>query len=554
MQCSRLAYFCAALFLAAFCLTCHAQEQMASLRPGHGLVWQRTSPSVQQPDGPVLYQLIFNASGVPGTVPVFDTNPRHLANSPIAISGGNVVIGGGNGVIINGTSGIISFANGQTFPGSGSVSSVGLSAPASDFNVTGSPVTTSGTLGLSWKVAPTNTNTANAIVKRDANGNFSAGAITTNSLNSVLSSPGGTLWSASNQANTGASYGISASTNSAVFPSAGVYGSGLGFGILGLTSSKVTSPGSGVLGWATANTGTAQGVQGFSQSPTGTGVYGVDISASNTGATLKQNIPTGAGVWGDSGQPSSLSTAEAAVMGTADDTYAGYFLNNSDSSTISAHNLGNGSTFLASGPSGICIIDGGGSLHCTGTINGSAKNFRIDHPLDPAGKYLNHSSVESSEMKNIYDGVVTTDAQGEATVKLPDWFEGLNGDFRYQLTVIGQFAQAIVGHKIHNHQFTIRTNVPNVEVSWQITGVRQDAWAKAHPLAVEEQKEENLRGYYIHPELYGATKEKGIEWARHPELMKRGQDGQAQSTPLPNPAPILRPQAVPTITELGNSE
>lgn len=38
-------------------------------------------------------------------------------------------------------------------------------------------------------------------------------------------------------------------------------------------------------------------------------------------------------------------------------------------------------------------------------------------------------------MKNIYDGVVTTDAQGRATVQLPDWFEALNTEFRYQLTV-----------------------------------------------------------------------------------------------------------------------
>src|SRR5215470_18806180 len=95
-----------------------SRQQMASLRPGHGLVWQRTSPTVQQPDGPVLYQLIFNASGTPGTVPVFDTNPRHLTNSPIAISGGNVVIGGGSGLNINGATGIVTFANGQTFPGS----------------------------------------------------------------------------------------------------------------------------------------------------------------------------------------------------------------------------------------------------------------------------------------------------------------------------------------------------------------------------------------------------------------------------------------------------
>ena len=58
----------------------------------------------------------------------------------------------------NGTAWVCSAA------GSGTVSSVGLTAPASDFAVTGSPVTSSGTLGLNWTVAPTDLNTANAIV------------------------------------------------------------------------------------------------------------------------------------------------------------------------------------------------------------------------------------------------------------------------------------------------------------------------------------------------------------------------------------------------------
>jgi hypothetical protein len=123
-------------------------------------------------------------------------------------------------------------------------------------------------------------------------------------------------------------------------------------------------------------------------------------------------------------------------------------------------------------------------------------------------------------MMNIYTGNVTTDTQGLATVKLPAWFESLNTDFRYQLTVIGQFAQAIITRKIENHQFTIKTNAPNVEVSWQVTGVRRDAFAKAHPLVVEEEKDGRTKGFYIHPDLYGAPQEKQIEWVRHPEMMK----------------------------------
>ena len=79
-----------------------------------------------------------------------------------------------------------------------------------------------------------------------------------------------------------------------------------------------------------------------------------------------------------------------------------------------------------------------------------------------------------------------------------------------------------------NHQFSIRTNVPNVKVSWQVKGVLQDAWAKAHPLVVEREKEAQLRGFYIHPELYGAPPEKQIEWARRPQHMKRMQEYRQQ--------------------------
>ena len=162
-----------------------------------------------------------------------------------------------------------------------------------------------------------------------------------------------------------------------------------------------------------------------------------------------------------------------------------------------------------------------GNVSIEGTVTAEAKDFRIDHPLDPANKYLYHSSVESSEMMNIYTGNVTTDAQGQASVQLPEWFEALNADVRYQLTAIGQFAQAIVSSEIADNRFSIRTDKPGVKVSWQVTGVRQDAYAKAHPLQVEADKPVRERGYYIDPALYGAPAGKQVAWARNPELMKR---------------------------------
>ena len=162
-----------------------------------------------------------------------------------------------------------------------------------------------------------------------------------------------------------------------------------------------------------------------------------------------------------------------------------------------------------------------GNLFVTGTLSKGGGSFKIDHPLDPENKYLYHSFVESPDMMNIYNGNVVTDESGEAVVKLPDYFEALNFEFRYQLTVIGQFAQAIVSRKIRNNEFAIRTSAPGVEVSWQVTGVRRDAWANKNRIPVEEAKPERERGSYLHPEVFNQPEEKGVKWARNRELMKQ---------------------------------
>jgi hypothetical protein len=143
-----------------------------------------------------------------------------------------------------------------------------------------------------------------------------------------------------------------------------------------------------------------------------------------------------------------------------------------------------------------------GNLDVQGTLTKSAGSFKIDHPLDPANKYLYHSFVESPDMKDIYDGVVVLNAQGEAEVQLPDWFEALNRDFRYQLTPIGGPSQLYVAQKIQQNHFRIAGGTPGLEVSWQVTGIRHDAYANEKRVPVEEQKEPKARGTYLHPELF----------------------------------------------------
>ncbi len=177
-----------------------------------------------------------------------------------------------------------------------------------------------------------------------------------------------------------------------------------------------------------------------------------------------------------------------------------------------------GAGIVARGGSG--LLGGGlagsfvGDVEVTGMLSKAGGSFRIDHPLDPENRYLSHSFVESPDMKNIYDGNVVTDGNGDAIVELPAYFEALNRDFCYQLTVIGSFAQAIVAQEIKGNRFSIRTNAPNVKVSWQVTGIRQDAWANRNRIKVEENKSERERGHYLHPEAFDQPEGKSVERAR----------------------------------------
>ncbi len=145
-----------------------------------------------------------------------------------------------------------------------------------------------------------------------------------------------------------------------------------------------------------------------------------------------------------------------------------------------------------------------GNLFVNGTVTSPLKVSRIDHPLDPTNKYLDHSSIESSEMLNVYSGNATLDASGEALVSLPEWFESVNKDFRYQLTSIGGASPNLhVAQEIANHEFRIGGGTPGLKVSWQVTGLRHDAYAQAHPLVVEVEKPASERGRSLHPETPG---------------------------------------------------
>jgi hypothetical protein len=164
------------------------------------------------------------------------------------------------------------------------------------------------------------------------------------------------------------------------------------------------------------------------------------------------------------------------------------------------------------------LVQANKDVHVFGTLTKGGGGFKIDHPLDPDGKYLSHSFVESPEMLNIYTGTAVTDADGQAVVALPTYFEALNRDHRFQLTPVGQLAVAAVDGEISGNSFTIRTDKPGVTVSWQVTGVRQDPWAQAHRISAEEDKAEGARGLFLHPEAHGQPETKNLLARNHGHL------------------------------------
>jgi hypothetical protein len=321
----------------------------------------------------------------------------------------------------------------------------------------------------------------------------------------------------------------------------GVQGAASG-GSYGVWGQTYDPSGAGVAGanYSSSTTGLTAGVYG--QASIGDGVYGTSNSSDGYGvAGAGSNAASGSGASGGTGMVASGGFGDPDSA-----TYGGYgiyaFAGSGGAGGydgVGGYFAGGGNFGLGNAPTGygdgIDVYPGTGYagqffgyVDIVGNLSKSGGSFKIDHPLDPANKYLYHSFVESPDMKNIYDGVATLDANGEALIQMPNWFGTLNRDFRYQLTCIGGFAPVYIAEELANNQFKIGGGHAGMRISWQITGIRQDAWANAHRIPVEEDKDARLKGYYIHPELYGAPPEKQIEWARHPQTMKKMQERRQQ--------------------------
>ncbi|MHC4424935.1 MAG: hypothetical protein ACYSYV_02435, partial [Planctomycetota bacterium] len=179
----------------------------------------------------------------------------------------------------------------------------------------------------------------------------------------------------------------------------------------------------------------------YSECPNNTAVHGESESSngvygySRNDAGVQGNGPIGVHGYGDKGVY-GLSGDGTGVYGESVSGHAGYFK---------------------------------GTVRVAGALIKAGGSFQIDHPLDPENKYLQHSFVESPDMMNVYNGNVTLDENGQVVVQLPEYFEALNRDFRYQLTCIGGFAPVYIAKKISDNRFKIAGGKSGMEVSWQVT-------------------------------------------------------------------------------------
>jgi hypothetical protein len=309
----------------------------------------------------------------------------------------------------------------------------------------------------------------------------------------------------------------------------GVRGDGESIGVYGVASAP---SGTGVQGTASGSSA-AWGVGGITT--TGHGVHGE--STTGHGVHGSASVLGGVGVYG-TGTAYGVQAVgrDADAIGISTEGRIGIVV---DATEIGVNTFGPIALNAETRGGGTKAARFVGDVSVLGLLSKSGGSFLIDHPLDPANRYLAHSFVESPDMKNIYDGVVTLDRHGRATVRLQKWFEALNMEYRYQLTAIGAAAPELhIAREIDGGRFVIAGGAAGLRVSWQVTGIRKDAWANKHRIKVDTAKRSKDRGRFLNPGVHGAARSQAIGYRKPPKPSKRARDEAREVTRAPLPVPV----------------
>ena len=253
----------------------------------------------------------------------------------------------------------------------------------------------------------------------------------------------------------------------------------------------IASKAGGFGGWFSGRGGGvwAQGLGNQTQGVFASGTYGVRAVGTQVGVQATANGEDGVGL-------RAIGSSDGGWAIEATNTgYGGITVEASGVAVDAVAQTGVYAIGLGENGRGVYAYSNGGraahldgDVLVSGTLTEGRRLSRIDHPADPARRWLTHAGVDAPEAKDVYDGNATTGADGRASVRVPGYVEALGRDFRYQLTVIGDFAQAVVSRELRDGRFEIRTDRPRVRVSWQVTALRDDAYTRDHPVRNETAK------------------------------------------------------------------
>lgn len=265
------------------------------------------------------------------------------------------------------------------------------------------------------------------------------------------------------------------------------------------------SAGAGVRGVAGGN---GFGVQGDCNHTAGVG-----------GQFLNRAATPGAGAQGFFGQTSpsairdAVSTAVANVFSAGAGFTDGYGLQ-STGTFIGVHaatNKPDGIALLATGAGGNGQNGAGiicnGDAHVTGSSPSPADRFAS---IIRSTRRTSSCRIPSSNLRRCSTSTAERrrwTTQGKPPSHCPTGTRRSIATIAISSPGLDAFAPVYVAERIANGRCSIAGGTKGLQVCWQVTGVRKDAWAEANRIPVESVKSAPDRGRYLNPELIGPRAE-----------------------------------------------